>query len=99
MEAGDLPGGQISPGTTYYGMCGSTAYAVSSFHAAPGATFDQQVSFQDEGSAPRFFVKEAGGAWAVVGIGTPSYEMPLSCAKFTQLPAALRALWQDCPLG
>jgi hypothetical protein len=97
VEANGLPGGVAVPGTTYFGVCGTTSYAVSLFHAGPDATFDQRVSFQDEGSAPRFFLKEGAGAWTLVG--TQSYELPPSCATFAQLPAALKTLWQDCPLG
>jgi hypothetical protein len=97
VQADGHPGGQAVPGATYYGTCGTTGYAVARFMAAPGATLDEQVSFQDDGSGPRFLLKNGGGAWTVVG--TFPYDVAPSCATFTMLPTTLKTLWQDCPLG
>jgi hypothetical protein len=96
VAANGAPGGQLVPGDTYYGACGSTAYAVGRFMAAPGATLQEQVSFQDNGGGPRFFT-ETAGVWKLAG--QFPYDQPPSCATFTQLPSALEALWQHCPLG
>jgi len=97
VAANGSPGGEAVPGDTYYGICGSTSYAVAHFRPAANATLQEQVSFQDDGAGPRFFVMQAGGGWTVVG-NQPYNQVP-SCAGFTQLPAALRTLWQDCPRG
>jgi hypothetical protein len=95
--ANGSPGGQAVPGDTYYGVCGATSYAVARFEPAPGATLQEQVSFQDDGSGPRFFVEQAGGSWTVAGI--EPYEQLPSCSGFTQLPSSLKTLWDNCPLG
>lgn len=96
--ANDQPGGEVVAGTTYFGACGATSYAAARFKAAPGATERQQVSFQDEGSAPRFFVQK-GGTWRLVEkVNTYPYDMHASCASFTELPERLKSLWRNCPL-
>jgi hypothetical protein len=97
VQANGLPGGEVVAGATYYGTCGSVSYAVTRFHAAPNATLQEQVSFQDDGSGPRFFVRQVGGTWTLAG--SVPYDQTASCATFTQLPSALKTLWQNCPLG
>jgi hypothetical protein len=97
LQANGMPGGQVVAGATYYGTCGSASYAATRFQPAPHATLQEQVSFQDDGSGPRFFVQKSGTAWALVG--TSPYDQARSCARFTQLPSGLRTLWLDCPLG
>lgn len=95
VEANRQPGGQAVPGHTYYGTCGPVAYAVARFEPAPHATLAEQVSFQDDGSDTRFFMRQAGSAWMVVG--RRQYDLAPTCATFTQLPSALKTLWQNCP--
>jgi len=97
VAANGSPGGEAVPGDTYYGICGSTSYAVAHFEPAANATLQEQVSFQDDGAGPRFFVMKSGGSWKVVG--TEPYDQTPSCARFTQLPPALKTLWNDCPRG
>lgn len=94
VEANGLPGGQVVPGRTYYGVCDATSYAVAQFRAAAGATLQEQVSFQDDGSDMRFFSRPDGGAWAVVGM--VPYDQDPTCAPFAALPPALKALWDNC---
>jgi len=95
VQANRLPGGHAVPGHTYYGTCGAVSYAVARFEPVTNATLAEQVSFQDDGSDSRFFMKQARGAWTVVG--QRDYDLAPTCATFTQLPSALKTLWQNCP--
>jgi hypothetical protein len=98
VAANGTPGGQALPGSIYYGTCGTTAYAVARFGPAPGATMQEQIAFQDAGSVAHYFVRPAEGLWTLAGTA-PFPSATSSCATFTQLPAALRAIWRDCPQG
>jgi hypothetical protein len=98
VAANGTPGGEAVPGSIYYGTCGTTAYAVARFGPAPGATIQEQIAFQDAGSVAHYFVRPGEGHWTLAGTA-PFPSAMASCAGFTQLPAALRAIWRDCPQG
>jgi hypothetical protein len=98
VAANGTPGGEAVPGSIYYGTCGTTAYAVARFGPAPGSTIQEQIAFQDAGSVAHYFVRSAEGHWTLAGTAPFPSATP-SCATFTQLPAALRAIWRDCPQG
>jgi hypothetical protein len=98
VAANGTPGGQVVPGSLYYGTCGITGYAVARFEPGPGATGQEQVAFQDAGSVAHYFVQPQGQPWRLVGSAPyPSHGM--NCRTFAQLPGTLRAIWQDCPNG
>jgi hypothetical protein len=96
VAANSKPGGETVPGSVYYGICDSTAYAVASFMPGPGATLQQSIAFQDAGSVAHYFLQTAGRPWTLVG-SAPFPQITPGCGKFVQLPAALRAIWADCP--
>lgn len=96
VRANGSPGGETVPGSVYYGTCATTGYAVSRFQPAPGSTPQEQVSFQDAGGFPRFFIEASGQGWKLAGSAS---SRNAGCSSFTELPAALRTLWQGCPQG
>ena len=85
----------VAPKTFYYGSCGATTYAIASFRATAGATDDELVSFQDDGSARKFFVNSGGAGWKYVSSDT----FPATPGCVGAVPAALAAAWGHCPLG
>jgi hypothetical protein len=95
VSADGRPGATEVAGSTFYGICGSTSYAVASFMPAATATGQDSVAFQDAGGAPEFFTRVQGGVWKVVG-RAPGLPSPASCAGFTALPTTLKTLWKDC---
>ena len=97
VEANGTPWAQTVPGSVYYGTCGSTGYAVARFQ--PGSASTDPASFQDEGAAPHYFVEAAGAPWKLVVDSANFPQHMRDCSTFTQLPDALRSLWQDCPNG
>lgn len=99
VQANGSPGGETVPGSVYYGVCGSTSYAVARFQPSPTATPEQANSFQDEGAAPHYFMEASGESWKLVTDGANFPQHMRDCSTFTQLPEALRTLWQDCPNG
>lgn len=87
-----------APHTFYYGQCGSVRYAATRFVLTSGATYQEQVGIQDDGSAMKYFTAPAAGAWTYVASGSfpPSSG---GCAAIAQIPAALAAVWAGCPSG
>lgn len=82
-------------GVFYYGTCGKTAYAATSFRPTGGATLREQVTLQDEGGATKYFRKEPGGPWVYVATdGLP--RSPKGCAAIPQIPHSLAKAWNDC---
>jgi hypothetical protein len=83
---------QPKPGGFSYGSCGTTLYAAVRFQAAPGATGNDLVQLQDEGSVLQFFRFTPSTGWAFVGSDT--YPPTGDCSRFT--PVALTRQWL-CP--
>jgi hypothetical protein len=83
------------PGTFFYGTCGSTTYAAARFRATAGASTNELVQLQDDGSAMKYFRLPAHGGWRLVASdGFPAD--PHGCAAIHAVPAALAAAWNDC---
>jgi hypothetical protein len=85
----------VAPKTFYYGGCGSTTYAIASFRATAGATDDELVLFQDDGSARKLFVDNGAAGWKYVTSDT----FPATPGCVGAVPAALARAWGHCPLG
>ncbi|MFG3092997.1 hypothetical protein [Streptomyces antibioticus] len=85
-------------GTFFYGQCGGVRYAATRFHATPGATHDELVNMQDEGSVTKYFRSTSAGGWTyLTSDGFP--HGPQGCGDVAQIPEALSALWGNCSVG
>ncbi|SEK69908.1 hypothetical protein [Streptacidiphilus jiangxiensis] len=76
-----------------YGECGGTTYAATAFELTPGATYNDQVAAQDDGSTRKYFSLTAGGSWTVLG----SAGFPDMGGCIAQVPKALATVWGGCP--
>jgi hypothetical protein len=93
LAADGRPGAVLLDGATFYGTCGSVAYAVASFAPAAGDDIAEQVSFQDDGSMPELF-DDTGGGWRLVARAGAA-----GCTTSPVLPSALRAIWHGCTIS
>ncbi|MEU0215914.1 hypothetical protein ABZ281_12655 [Streptomyces sp. NPDC006265] len=85
------------PHQFFYGQCGGVRYAATRFEATSGATHEELVGMQDEGSATKYFRSAAGGSWIYVASdGSP--RGPHGCGDVPQIPGALSATWGNCPV-
>jgi hypothetical protein len=75
-----------------YGQCGGTTYAATAFDLTPGATYNDQVAAQDDGSTRKYFSLTAGGTWTVIG----SANFPDLGGCIPKIPHALATLWGGC---
>lgn len=80
---------QPKPGNFYYGSCGTTLYAAVRFKAGAGATGDDRVQLQDEGSGLQFFRFTPSTGWWFVG--SDAYPATNDCSRFA--PVALARQW------
>ncbi|MBF9066558.1 hypothetical protein [Streptacidiphilus fuscans] len=80
---------QPKPGGFYYGSCGTTLYAAVRFEVAPGATSNDLVQLQDEGTSLQFFRFTPETGWTFVG--SDSYPPTTNCSQFA--PVALSRQW------
>ncbi|WP_406326501.1 hypothetical protein [Streptomyces sp. NBC_00203] len=80
---------QPKPGNFYYGSCGTTLYAAARFEAGSGATGDDRVQLQDEGSSLQFFRFTPNTGWWFVG--SDAYPATDDCSRFA--PVALARQW------
>jgi hypothetical protein len=80
---------QPKPGNFYYGSCGTTLYAAVRFEAGAGATGDDRVQLQDEGSGLQFFRFAPSTGWWFVG--SDAYPAADGCSRFA--PVALARQW------
>ena len=82
-------------GRFFYGVCGRTAYAATSFRPTAAATDQELVSLQDEGGAAKYFRRKPGGGWVYVATdGAP--RSARGCAAVRQIPPGLAEAWNDC---
>ncbi|WP_042395196.1 hypothetical protein [Streptacidiphilus carbonis] len=79
------------PGSFLYGECAGVTYAAARFRPTAGATLDEQVAMQDEGSVRKYLVLESGSWTDLASDGSPSNG---HCAA--QVPTALAAVWNGC---
>ncbi|MFJ4470036.1 hypothetical protein ACIP2X_21550 [Streptomyces sp. NPDC089424] len=86
---------QPVPQQFFYGRCGDVRYAATRFQATAGATLDELVSLQDEGSATKYFSTASTGAWTYVA-GDSFPRGAGGCADIPQIPAALSETWGNC---
>ncbi|MER5907476.1 hypothetical protein ABT150_46780 [Streptomyces mirabilis] len=80
---------QPKPGNFYYGSCGTTLYAAVRFEAGAGATGEDRVQLQDEGSGLQFFRFTPSTGWRFVG--SDAYPTTDDCSRFA--PVALTRQW------
>ncbi|WP_415938290.1 hypothetical protein [Streptomyces sp. 039-1] len=81
----------------FYGQCGSVHYAATRFQAVDGATYEELVGMQDEGSAAQYF-SDSGSGWAHVGSdGFPAG--PHGCGDIPAIPDALAEAWKNCSIA
>ncbi|MFD9003731.1 hypothetical protein ACFV0T_22655 [Streptomyces sp. NPDC059582] len=81
----------------FYGQCGTVRYAATRFQPVDGATDEELVGMQDEGSATKYF-RNSGGGWVYVGSdGFPAG--PHGCGDIPAIPDALAAAWKDCSIA
>lgn len=80
---------QPKPGNFYYGSCGTTLYAAVRFEAGAGATGDDRVQLQDEGSGLQSFRFTPSTGWRFVG--SDGYPATDDCSRFA--PVALARQW------
>lgn len=80
---------QPKPGNFYYGSCGTTLYAAVRFEAGVGATGDDLVHLQDEGSGLQFFRSTPSTGWRFVRSDTFPATHDCSLAA----PVALARQW------
>lgn len=81
----------------FYGQCGTVRYAATRFQPFDGATYEELVGMQDEGSATKYFL-DSGGGWVHVGSdGFPAG--PHGCGDIPAIPDALAAAWKNCSVA
>ncbi|PWI14408.1 hypothetical protein DI272_09725 [Streptomyces sp. Act143] len=86
------------PQQFFYGQCGGVRYAATRFESTSGATHEQLVGMQDEGSATKYFRGTAAGMWSY--LATDSFpRAPHGCGDVPQIPEPLAAAWGNCPVG
>ncbi|MET8035531.1 hypothetical protein [Streptomyces sp. NPDC005345] len=81
----------------FYGQCGTVHYAATRFQPVEGATYEELVGMQDEGSAAQYF-SDSGSGWAHVGSdGFPA--RPQGCGDIPAIPDALAEAWKNCSIA
>ncbi|MFB7312575.1 hypothetical protein [Streptomyces sp. NPDC056192] len=80
---------QPKPDNFYYGSCGTTLYAAVRFDAGAGATGNDRIQLQDEGSGLQFFRFTPSSGWWFVG--SDAYPASNDCSRF--VPVALARQW------
>lgn len=81
----------------FYGQCGTVRYAATRFLAVDGATYEELVGMQDEGSATKYF-RNSGDGWAYVASdGFPAGAH--GCGDIPAIPDALAGAWKDCSVA
>lgn len=89
---------QPVPQQFFYGQCGGVRYAATRFESTPGATHEQLVGMQDEGSATKYFRGTSAGMWSY--LATDRFpRAPHGCGDVPQIPETLAAAWGNCATG
>ncbi|MFJ9753677.1 hypothetical protein [Streptomyces sp. NPDC101149] len=84
-----------APHRFFYGQCGAVRYAATRFQATSGATDEELVNMQDEGSTTKYFRSTSGGGWTyLTGDGLPAG--PHGCGDIPEIPALLAKAWGNC---
>ncbi|MEU3930616.1 hypothetical protein AB0E85_00930 [Streptomyces sp. NPDC029044] len=89
---------RTEPGRFFYGQCGGVRYAATSFQATPGATHDELVNMQDEGSVTKYFRSTSAGGWTYI-TSDGFLRGAQGCGDVAQIPEALSVLWGNCPVA
>ncbi|MFC8239860.1 hypothetical protein [Streptomyces chartreusis] len=88
---------QPVPHQFFYGQCDGVRYAATRFEPTPGATHEELVGMQDEGSATKYFRSTSSGGWTYLTTdGFP--RGPQGCGDIAQIPEALSEIWGSCPV-
>ncbi|MFG1665251.1 hypothetical protein [Streptomyces sp. Y7] len=86
---------QPAPDQFYYGQCDGVRYAATRFEATSGATQEELVAMQDEGSVTKYFRSTSGGGWNyLTSDGFPRGAH--GCGDIPQIPDALSETWGNC---
>ncbi|MFJ8988962.1 hypothetical protein ACIRQH_01050 [Streptomyces sp. NPDC102279] len=81
----------------FYGQCGTVRYAATRFQPVDGATYQELVGMQDEGSATKY-LRNSGDGWAYVASdGFPAG--PHGCGDIPAIPDTLAGAWKDCSVA
>ncbi|MGW1539191.1 hypothetical protein ACWCPM_02635 [Streptomyces sp. NPDC002309] len=86
---------QPVPGQFFHGRCGDVHYAATRFQATAGATLDELVTLQDEGSVTKYFRTTSTGVWSYIASDTFP-RGARGCGDIPQIPAALSETWANC---
>ncbi|UUU23750.1 hypothetical protein [Streptomyces sp. DSM 40750] len=86
---------QPVPRQFFYGQCGDVRYAATRFESTPGATYEELVSTQDEGSVTKYFRGTSADSWSYIASDTFP-RGPHGCGDVPQIPEALAAAWGNC---
>ncbi len=87
-----------APHQFFYGQCGGVRYAATRFEPTSGATEEELVGMQDEGSAIKYFRTASDGGW----IYAASDAFPRDahgCGAIPQIPQSLAAAWGNCSVA
>ncbi|WP_370091934.1 hypothetical protein [Streptacidiphilus sp. MAP12-20] len=84
---------QPRPGQFLYGQCKGVYYAATAFDLTPGATYEEKVAAQDDGSVRKYFILAGGNPWAMNG----SASFPDTGGCFNLIPQQLSQEWNNCP--
>ncbi|MFF3920305.1 hypothetical protein ACFYZB_44255 [Streptomyces sp. NPDC001852] len=79
------------PGQFLYGQCGGTRYAATAFELTPGATRQEQIGIQDDGSARKYFILRGSQPWVYSHSAAPF------SGGCVDIPRELAKLWNNCP--
>ncbi|MFE6941998.1 hypothetical protein [Streptomyces chartreusis] len=88
---------QLAPDQFFYGQCDGVRYAATRFQATSGATQEELVGMQDEGSVTKYFRSATGSGWSYL----TSDAFPRGahgCGDVPAVPEALSAAWGNCAM-
>ncbi|WCD94274.1 hypothetical protein PGH47_00865 [Streptomyces sp. HUAS 31] len=88
---------QPAPDQFFYGQCDGVRYAATRFQATSGATQEELVGMQDEGSVTKYFRSTNGSGWSYL----TSDAFPRGahgCGDVPAIPEGLSAAWANCAM-
>ncbi|GAA2274031.1 hypothetical protein GCM10010415_46700 [Streptomyces atrovirens] len=86
------------PRQFFLGRCDGVRYAATRFEPTAGATHEELVGMQDEGSATKYFRGTPEGGWTYLTSDAFPHA-PRGCGDVPQIPEALAELWGNCAAG